>query len=189
MSNPSRYKIVIPHNFRHVEFDRKKIRAGISLPCYREALRFASKNSYDRLIIELYENNCPVTAKYFQMFAAKEKKLYEGAIIRDRVYNKPKLLMALFDNCKMAERAVALNPDNGDIICCHLMLQNALICGKYAQDFNWLIFDVYEIITKICAKLMAKSNNSKEYLCKIYCSYATLLQKSGKTNTIIFFKN
>lgn len=176
----SRNKVVIPHNFRYVEFDRKKIRAGISLPCHREALRFTAKPVYNQLIIELYEDNCPITAKYFQIFAAKEKKLYEGAAIRDRVFNNPKLLMSLFDNCKMAEKAIALNSRNGDVICCHLMLQNALLCEKYGQNLTWLIYDVYETVTKICTKLMEKSQNSKEYLCKLYCRYALLLHKVGK---------
>lgn len=179
-NRPSPPKIIIPHYFRRVEFDRKKIKAGISLPNNREALRATSKPIYNQLITELYENNCPITAKYFEMFSTLENRLYQGRVIRDRVFNAPKLLMALFDNCKMAEQAVHHNPDGGDVICCKLMFENILICQEYTKQFGWLIYEIFEIIAKTCTKLMETSPNNKEYLCRIYCQYAMLLAKIGK---------
>lgn len=164
--------------YKNISFDKNEIRKKISIPTFRQARR--SAGIYDALVKELYEDGCVTAAKYFQMLMDKECTLYQNASIRDRISDEPKLLLSLFDSCKMAEKAAMSEQCNGPIMCTRLLLQCVFMLQNYDKKYDWILIDVFPIIIKIAEKVCQAKEVSKESLCKIYYKYGMYLTKYGK---------
>lgn len=173
--SPNKFKELFKSN---VSFDKQEIRKKILIPSFKHARRTA--NIYDALIQEFLEEGCTTSAKYFQSFMNKERKLYESASIRDRIFTESKLLLSLFDNCKMAEKTALLQESNGAAVCSRLLLQCILAFENYGKKYDWILMDVFEIIVKICEKICEPAEVSKESLCRIYYKFGKYLTKTGK---------
>lgn len=163
----------------NITFDKQNIGQKILIPTFKHARRTA--NIYEALIQEFLEEGCYTSAKYFQRLMDKERKLYEGASIRERIFEERKLLLSVFDNCKMAEKAAILQKEyNGAAICSRLLLQCLLKIESYGKKFDWILMDAFEIIVKICEKVCEPAEVSKESLCRIYYKFGKYLAKIGK---------
>ncbi|XP_037824226.1 uncharacterized protein LOC119612484 isoform X2 [Lucilia sericata] len=170
----------------HVSFDKKEIRRKIIIPTFQQARR--SADIYSALVQEFLEAGCPTSAKYFQILINKERILYENASIRERFLDEPKLLLSLFDNCKMAEKSALLGESNGPAICTRLLLQCILMFENYERKYDWILMDVFKIIIKIAAKVCEAEEVSKESLCRIYYNYGMYLSKSDLEEAVKYLE-
>ncbi|XP_023298811.2 uncharacterized protein LOC111681285 [Lucilia cuprina] len=169
-----------------VSFDKKEIRRKIIIPTFQQARR--SADIYNALVQEFLEAGCPTSAKYFEMLINKERLLYENASIRERFRDEPKLLLSLFDNCKMAEKSAILGESNGRAICTRLLLQCILMFENYERKYDWILMDVFKIIIKIAAKVCEAEEVSKESLCRIYYKYGMYLSKCDLEESVKYLE-
>ncbi|XP_036341220.1 uncharacterized protein LOC118750615 [Rhagoletis pomonella] len=149
-------------------FNREKIRSELTTLNYVEARRLNGP-IYCALVKELYEEGCRISARHLENLAEKETFFYETKVIRDRVCDNRDLLMALFDNMRVAEKMQIVEQAERYQTTVKCLYQIIQLLEPYKISFDWLLAHIYSIIIPICEHIESINEpNTKETIARIY---------------------
>uniref|UniRef100_A0A1A9WZB2 MalT-like TPR region domain-containing protein n=1 Tax=Glossina brevipalpis TaxID=37001 RepID=A0A1A9WZB2_9MUSC len=170
----------------NITYDRKEVKKHIAGIAFKEARRVTGP-LYDVLITELLEDGLTYTARHFQIEVNTEDEYFKDNVIRDRLKERPSLLLDIYDKCRMAEK-MALLPNYEGLHTTFDLLYQVILKLQTPQNlkYDWLLQDLFQIVTRIGEKLGAKSRRSDQPLCLIYFAYAKILsERLGKHETAL----
>uniref|UniRef100_A0A0K8VBU8 Uncharacterized protein n=1 Tax=Bactrocera latifrons TaxID=174628 RepID=A0A0K8VBU8_BACLA len=173
-----------------VFFNREKIRSQLIELDYIQARRLKGP-IYCALVKELYEEGCKIGAGHLKNLAEKEDFFYETKVIRDRVCDNVELLMALFENIRVAENVHILGHAQSyktTAMCLHQIIQ---LLEPHKLKFDWLLEDIYSVIIPICEYIESIANhNAEETIARIYFKTAKFHSSSESSlpNAIKFME-
>lgn len=173
-----------------VFFNREKIRSQLVALDYIQARRLQGP-IYCALVKELYEEGCKIGAGHLKNLAEKEDFFYETKVIRDRVCDNVQLLMALFENIRVAENVHRVGHAQSyktTAMCLHQIIQ---LLEPHKIKFDWLLEDIYSIVIPICEDIENVPNhNAEEMIARIYFKTAKFhsLSENSLPNAIKFME-
>ncbi|XP_004520912.1 uncharacterized protein LOC101458075 [Ceratitis capitata] len=180
----------MPNRKSIVFFNREQIRSQLVALDYIQARRLKGP-IYCALVKELYEEGCKIGASHLKNLAEKENFFYETEVIRDRVCDNTELLMALFENIRVAENVHILGKKQRYKTTANCLYQIIQLVEPHKIKFGWLLEDIYSIIIPISEHIEGiKEHNAGEAIARIYFKTAKYFGLSENTlkNAIKFME-
>ncbi|XP_053950249.1 uncharacterized protein LOC128858206 [Anastrepha ludens] len=164
-------------------FNREKIRSELVPLNYVQARRLKGP-IYCALVKELYEEGCRIGARHLETLAGKETFFYETKAIRDRVSDNIELLMALFENMRVAEKVRILEEAHSYRATVKCFYQIVQLLEPYKIKFEWLLEHIYDIIIPICERIEGFNDTiADETIARIY--FKTAKFHSTRENALL----
>lgn len=163
-----------PH-FPTSKEEKKIIHDSIQKMPYREARRLKI-SLYNALLLELWEDMYPNTARRIEGLIMHENRLMDGMFIKERVQNYPQLLLNLYDHCRTVERISRENQPANEVKILRLMNECILLLKPYQKKFGWLLCECYNISISYC-KTMGELQHeaANEQKCLLFFNYGVFL--------------